>query len=337
MLDWRASPKLMRSSVFFLAPALCALTLMGQSTSTKTPSNGTSTSATSPGAGLRPRGPEAVAKQEPSKVVATIDGKPITAKQAADLLSSLSPDQRRQVEANLAQVVQQMYIQEAFAADAAKENLDQQAPYKLQLQMARSNILARAYLANLTKNPDAAKQAQAYYDAHPADFDEVSVSAIAIAYNAPGTPANSAKVTRTESEAQAKALDIEKKIKAGGDFSAVARTDSDDQQSAAKGGQMQPFVMASDNIPEEIKSAVSKLQPGQVSEPARGRGAYFILKLDNRTRVGFDRLKDNLVQKLALDKYKIHVDDQDFFSGASATNIPSLARPNLGTGPSSKP
>jgi parvulin-like peptidyl-prolyl isomerase len=273
-----------------------------------------------------------VAKEQPNKIVATINGKQITAREAADLINSLPAQDRRRYENNLSQLVQQIYTEDQIAAEALKENLDQKSPYKQQLQLSRDSILTQAYLKNLTDSPAAGDKAKQYYEAHPAEFDQVKVSGIVVAFNAPGTPANSSSVSRTEADAQTKATDLEKKLKAGGDFSALARTDSDQQQSAAKGGDMGSFVMADTNVPAEIKTAVANLQPGQIAEPVRVPSAYLILKLDSRTRLPFDQVKASLIQKMELEKYKIHVDDPEFFSAAPPAT-PSLARPSSPTTP----
>lgn len=326
----------MKCSVSFLVLAFCAVTALGQGTSTapKTPASSATSTAPTPNTssstpGLLPRGPEAVAKEQPNKVVATINGRPVTAKEAADLLASVPQNDRKRF-GTLESLLQQIYMEDQIAADAMKENLDQKSPYKEQLKMMHDNFLTQLYLTNLINNPAASDTAKKYYDAHPADFDQVKVSGIIVAFDAPGTPANSSKVTRTEMDAQAKAADLEKKIKAGSDFAALARTDSDQQQSASKGGEMGSFVMADTNIPPPIKDAVSKLQAGQVSEPVRVNGGYLILKLDSRTRLPFEQVKNSLVQKMEVDKYKIHVDDPEFFAAAPqpTPNVPSLARPN---------
>jgi peptidyl-prolyl cis-trans isomerase C len=334
--------KLSRSALpgcFLGVLALCAATAWGQSTSTApkspaptvTPGNSSASPATP---GLQPRGPDAIAKQQPNKVVATIDGKQITAKEAADLLNAIPPQLRSGYQGSLANLVQQSYTQNQVAALALKESLEQKSPWRQQLQWSRDNILAQAYLRNLMDDPAEATKAKQYYDAHPADFDQFKISGILVAFNAPGTPASSsaAAVTRTEADAQAKAADLENKLKAGGDFAGLARTDSDLQQTSSKGGDMGTFILADSNIPAEIKNAVAKLQPGQVSEPVRGAvggmNGFLIIKVDNRTRVAFDQVKSGLIQKIELDKYAIHVEDPDFFSVPATTPVPSLARPN---------
>ncbi|HEX4749376.1 MAG TPA: peptidylprolyl isomerase [Bryobacteraceae bacterium] len=340
----------MNCSSFVFAFSLCASVAVAQTTSStpsaSTPSKTPSATITpgapsvsSSGPALQPRGIDATATATPNKVVATVNGKQITAKEAADMIDALSPQDRKRYESNLAQVVQQIFAAEQMANDAAKENLDQKPPTKQELELSRDNILARAYLTNLIENPAASERAKQYYDAHPPEFDQAKVSGILVAFNPPGTPATSAAVTRTESDAQLKSADLAKKIKNGGDFAALARTESDQPQTASKGGDMGGFVTGDPNVPPDIRDAVAKLQPSQVSEPLRttlgGVNGYLIIKLDSRTHIPFDQVKQSLIPKLELDKYKIHVEDPQFFAAAAprpAMNTPSLARPN-----SSKP
>ena len=106
---------------------------------------------------IKPRGPEAVAAEEPNRVVAVIDGKQITAKQALDMLKPFPPAQRKQYESNLPNLIQQVYMREQLADAARKVNLDQQSPWKEEIDMNRDNILAQAYIAHLSNN--AAKSA----------------------------------------------------------------------------------------------------------------------------------------------------------------------------------
>ena len=274
------------------------------------------------------RGPEAVAQHDPNRIVATINGKQITAQQAVNMMKQIPEDQRRTVP-SLATLLERVYMIDQFADEAQKLKLDDQSPWKERLQLDRRQVLAQAYMTEMGKgssNPSGTG-AQQYYNTHPADLEQVKLSGIFIGFNAPGTPANGTKVTRTEAEAQQKANDLEKKIKDGGDFSALARTDSDQQQSSVRGGDLGTYTVGDTNLPPDIKSAVSKLQPGQVSDPIRLPAGYFILKLDSRTKVPFDQARAGIVQKMEVDKYKIQVQDPDFFA-SSAPSSPSLQAPS---------
>ena len=294
---------------------------------------------------MKPRGPEAVAAQDPTRVVAVIGGKPLTAREALDLLKPLPVQERRRYEANLQGLVQQIYMQQQLAEEATKLNLDKESPWKEQLQMARANILTQAYLTRIA-NPSngttagPADETKQYYDAHPDDFDQIKLSGILVSFSPPGTPSGNAANNRTEEQARQKADDLEKKLKAGGDFAALARTDSDRPDWAAKGGEVGSFTTGDAQLPGDIKAAVLKLPAGGVTEPIRESTGFFILKVDSRTKLSYEDARTGIAQRLQneknqaaikqeLDKYKIDVKDPDFFnaSNAPARNIPSLQRP----------
>ncbi len=290
---------------------------------------------------LKPRGPEAVASVDPNRVVAIVDGKQITAKEAVELLKPFPPDQRKQYESNLPNLIQQIYMRVQLADLATKLNLDQQAPWKDQIALSKENVLAQAYLTHLsedaTKGP--AEDPKKYFDTHPDEFDQVKLSAIFVNFNPPGTPASaSGEAPKTEQSASEKANEIEKKLKAGGDFAALARTESENPNSAAKGGELGAFAIGDPQLPAPLKTALAKLQPGQYSEPVRVSNSYLIVKLDSHKQLTYAEVQNTIAQKLKteksqgvvkqeLDKYKIKVEDPDFFASAGARAMPSLQRP----------
>ncbi|MBV9084098.1 MAG: peptidylprolyl isomerase [Acidobacteriaceae bacterium] len=293
--------------------------------------------ATSPAASSQPRGPEGVAAAEPNKIVAVINGKQISAREAAELLK-LIPENQRRSSANLEALLQQVYMLSDLSQQATAQKLDEQQPWKDQLKVARMQILGNAYMSKLAaSNTQPAPDAQQYYNTHQDQFDIANVSGIMVAFAPPGTPATAGGVKRTEQEARNKADDLEKKIKGGADVATLARTESDNPQSAANGGKLGPLNPAMPNLPSDVKDVVfNKLQPGQVSEPIRLQNAFYILKLDSRTKEPFEQARPQIEQTLAAeksqalmkqetDKYKIQVQDPAFF-GTGAAKPPSLAR-----------
>lgn len=341
----------MKRCIFILPATLLFASLSyAQATSTNTPPQSSTSAGSS--SGLKVRGPEAVTQQDPNRVVATIDGKQITAKQAMDMLKALTPEQRQQVEKKLAEVVQQIYMTDQLADAAVKQHLADESPWKEQLEFMRNQILARAYLTNVAKTSSAgpAPDPKQYYDAHPKEFEEVKLSGIFVGFTPPGTPAGAAaNGARTEDAARQKADDVSKKVKSGTDFATLARTESDNQQVAAKGGDLGSYTMGNPNIPADLKAAIEKLQAGQVSEPIRLPNTFLIVKLDSRTQQPFETAKAAIVQRLSneknqeavkqeMDKYKIQVNDPAFFDASSspAPNVPSLAHPSPGQ-PSNAP
>jgi parvulin-like peptidyl-prolyl isomerase len=322
---------------------LASFAMLAWSQATPKPSE-TKPSAAPPASSpdLKARGPEATAAKDPDKVVATINGKQITAKQAVDKLKLIPENQRRSAP-SLERILEQVYMITDLAGKAEQEHLDQQSPTKEQLEIGRSNILAQAYMTHLTSGVSQPTQdPKQYYDTHQDEFDVAKLSGIVVAFNPPGTPASSSSINRTEQDAQQKADDLEKKIKAGADVATLARTDSDDQRSAGHGGDMGTLAAGTPNVPADLKNVVfNKLKPGEVSEPIRLPNAFYILKLDSRTKQTFEQARPEIAQKLQaersqaivkeqIDKYKIQVQDPDFFatSSASAVKVPSLGNPS---------
>jgi peptidyl-prolyl cis-trans isomerase C len=311
-----------------------------QATSTPAPAPG-QTSPASASNPAKPVGPEAVADHDPNRVVATVDGKQITAKQALDLLKPFPPEQRKQYESNLPNLIQQVYMRVQLADLATQMHMDQQTPWKDQIALAKENVLAQAYLAHLTEEASKGpvQDPQKYYDAHPDEFDQVSLRGIFINFDPPGTPASSAGAgAKTEQQAEQAATEVEKKLKAGGDFSALARAESDNKATAAKGGDLGQYTMGDEKIPAPLRAAIGKLQAGQYSEPVRLQSAFLILKVESRKRLPYADVSKSLEQRLKteqsqnivkqeIDKYKIKVDDPDFFESPSAHAVPTLRRP----------
>jgi peptidyl-prolyl cis-trans isomerase C len=333
----------MNSSKLLIGVA-CGTVIWAQATTTPSTAPQAPSPASPSASQLKARGPEAVAKQDPNRVVATIEGKPLTAKQAVDLLKPLSPEDRKRFESNLPALVQQAYMREQLAQEGAKLSLDQQSPWKEQIENARTGILAQAYLNRMTTGGGGTATAdpKQFYDTHPEDFDQVKLSGIFVSFAPPGTPASKAPNARSEEQARDKANDLEKKLKTGAEFSAIARTDSE-HHSSTQGGSLGTYALGDAQIPADLKAAILKLQPGQVSDPVRVPGALLIVKLDSRNKLSFDQAKPSIEQKMQteksqailkqeFEKYKVQVQDPDFFNSTSnAAPIPTLQRPGSTT------
>jgi parvulin-like peptidyl-prolyl isomerase len=328
----------MKSSVTLFLFAGTALSAWSQTAPNATPGSPAQKSAPASSPELKVRGPEAIAAKDPSRIVGTINGKQVTAKQAADLLK-LIPESQRKSAPNLQTLFERLYLVNDLAEQATKQGLDQQSPVKEQIKLDRDNILAQAYMSKLAASSAGSGDPKSYFDSHQDEFDIAKLSGIVVAFNPPGTPASAGGVSRTEQQAHDKADDIEKKIKAGADIATLARTESDNQASAAKGGDLGALSLGAPNVPADLKTVVfNKLQPGQVSEPIRTGNAFYVIKLESRAKETFEQARPQIEQKLQsdknnaavkqeLDKYKVTSADPDFFATASASTIPSLSKP----------
>ncbi|MCL4456386.1 MAG: peptidylprolyl isomerase [Nitrospirae bacterium] len=102
-------------------------------------------------------------------------------------------------------------------------------------------------------------------------------------------------------QVEAKAADIYKKIKAGGNFSETARQYSEDA-SAQSGGDL-GFIKKSD-LSKEFLDVLSKMKDGDVSEPFWSGNGIHILRLNERKEFkNPQELREAVRQKLMSDKY----------------------------------
>jgi peptidyl-prolyl cis-trans isomerase SurA len=86
---------------------------------------------------------------------------------------------------------------------------------------------------------------------------------------------------------QARILDqaqqLATEVRGGANFAALARTFSQ-SPSASAGGDL--GWVPSDQLEQQIQQVVAVMQPGQVSDPIRGQGGYFVLQLAGRRAGG---------------------------------------------------
>ncbi len=117
---------------------------------------------------------------------------------------------------------------------------------------------------------------QQYYNAHQKDYsvpEQAKVRHILIKVPA-GADA------KADGEARAKAEDVLKQLKAGGNFAELASKYSDDPGSKTQGGEL-GFIQHGVTVPEFDKSAFS-LNPGQTSELVKTQYGYHIIQTEEK-------------------------------------------------------
>jgi peptidyl-prolyl cis-trans isomerase D len=111
---------------------------------------------------------------------------------------------------------------------------------------------------------------------------------------------------KSEDEAkqmEATAKEVLAKIKAGGDFAALAKQYSEDTGNKDKGGDL-GWVVHGQMVPN-FEQATFALQPGEVSDVIKTEYGYHIIKVHERDRAHmqtFDEVKDQIRQELLQQK-----------------------------------
>jgi len=145
------------------------------------------------------------------------------------------------------------------------------------VELAKAMMLNEELRQHVTIPPE---EIQAFYDAHHDDFtvkqEKYKLAQILIAVAPNAPPAEVAA-------AKAKADEVHKKAAAGEDFGELAKRYSDDD-TKSQGGEL--GIFAPDDIMDEILGAIKNLQPGQISDVVRSKNGFHIIKVEQHAVAG---------------------------------------------------
>jgi peptidyl-prolyl cis-trans isomerase D len=167
-------------------------------------------------------------------------------------------------------------------------------------------------------SPVTDQQVQQYYQQHQKDFqvpEEVKVRHILIKV-ATGADA------KTDAAAKQKAEDLLKQIKAGGDFDALAKANSDDPGSKDQGGEL-GMIQRGVTVPA-FEQAAFALQPGQISDLVKTQFGYHILKVEEKQTAHLKPLEEVKGQILATLTRQQESDQQASYAQQLSTEAAKL-------------
>ena len=234
----------------------------------------------------------------PDKVVLTIGDQRMTAGEFDQLIDAL-PEQVRAAARgpNKRQFAEQVVRIKILSQEAHKRKLDETPAVQRQIELQKDNLLANALFADMTANVkvDDATEHQ-YFEEHKSEYETVHSRHILIRMKGSPLTLRAGKQELTDEEALAKAQELRKKILAGGDFAALAKTESDDATSGANGGDLGSIKRG--QMVTEFDQAVFSLPVGQVSEPVKTRYGYHLIKVEQHDTKTFDDVKADLEKKM---------------------------------------
>ena len=196
--------------------------------------------------------------------VAIVNGKAIP-KARVDALTEQMKRSGRPVTPEMeGQIKDEVVAREIFMQEAQYRGLDATEDFKTQMELARQAILIRELFADFQKNnPVTDEEMKAEYDKFAAQNSGKEYKARHIL---------------VETEDQAKAIIA--KLKKGGKFEDIAKKESKDPGSGAKGGDLD-WANPS-NYVKEFSDALSALTKGKTTEtPVKSQFGYHVIRLDD--------------------------------------------------------
>jgi peptidyl-prolyl cis-trans isomerase C len=258
------------------------------------------------------------------KVVMHVNGEPVTEAEFNAFMAAV-PEQQRAVFATPAgkrQLADELVRMKALEQEAQRLGITDDAETKAQMDLLRTQVIAQRALQKIVEQ-NAEKEITAAYEREKKNA--LALRHIVVAYQG-GMVAPRAQGQQPPSAEQAlqKAAGIVARLRGGADFAQIARTESDDVQSAQQGGSLGP--MRPDQLPPEIAGVVAKLKPGQFSDPVKTQFGVHIFNVAEPTLQDLrPMLTQQVQQEIAqrelarLQKAASVQYDEQFFPPAPAT------------------
>lgn len=234
---------------------------------------------------------QSVVVQAPGSVVTLQDVQ-------ADVQQRIAPQQRAQMLAQpgfVRHVAGDLLLNRVLAQQAQQQQLQRDPQVVAALQQARDRVLAEALLRQLDEqarpSAEAAEaQARSIYLAQPERFQT----------NAPQVHASHILISGKDDAARAKAQALLHRLQQGADFAELARQESADLSSAARGGDLGFFPRG--KMVREFEDAAFALQnPGDLSEVVESGFGLHIIRLHERrdaVKKPFEEVREELITEV---------------------------------------
>jgi peptidyl-prolyl cis-trans isomerase C len=224
---------------------------------------------------------------------AIVNGKPVP-KARMDVLAAQLASAGRPVPKEMeGQLREEVIAREVFMQEAQKQGLDSTDDYKNQLELARQAILIRQLFENYRKK------------------NEVTDADVQAEY-AKVVAANSGKEYKARHilvEKEDQAIKIIADLKKGAKFEDIAKKQSKDPGSGAKGGDLDWAAPAS--FVPEFSEAMIKLNKGEMTQvPVKSEFGYHIIRVDDVRQAQLPKLEEvkpqvmQQLQQQRLQKYQ---------------------------------
>jgi peptidyl-prolyl cis-trans isomerase C len=192
-----------------------------------------------------------------------------------------------------------------LASEGAKAGLQNDPDVVNQLNLMRENLVATAELKKIESGitvTDADVQ-KAYAD-NAAQYEQVKARHILIAPK--GSPAAQPGKDLTDEQAKAKADDLRKQIVAGANFDELAKKESDDTGSGARGGDLGSFNRG--QMVPEFEQAAFAAKVGEVTPVVKTQFGYHIIKVEGHDKTPLEQVRPTIEKNLKQTKLHAALD-----------------------------
>jgi hypothetical protein len=214
-------------------------------------------------------------------VVLTVGTTKITKSKFETLLQNLPDAIRGQMGGDTAEARRRFAEQFAdvivYAKEARRLKLDSSLAYQFQEESLLAGLLYK-HILDTNKPTEAALKT--WFESHKDDYEQTKARQIVIRCQGSLVPAKQGQQDLSEEAALAKAKSLRERIVKGEDFAALAKAESDDPATIAKGGDL--GTISRGQLLPELERAVFALPAGAVSQPIRSQFGWHLIQVQDR-------------------------------------------------------
>ena len=225
-------------------------------------------------------------------VIMRVNGEPITEREFNLFLQNAPAEGRQYYASPMGRraLADELVKLKVLQQEGGRMGIADDPDTKSQIEMARAQITAARALEKIASQKTD-ERIRAEYEKEKSS--SVSLRHILYAYQGGAAPARGGQQAPPVEVAMQKANAAAAKLRGGADFAQIARAESDDEQSGPNGGMIGPAKP--DQLPPDIAAVVSKLKPGQMSDPVKTQFGVHIFKVEQPS---LEDLRPMLTQKV---------------------------------------
>jgi parvulin-like peptidyl-prolyl isomerase len=250
------------------------------------------------------------AKPAADEVVARIGDSQLTVGDFRPILESLDVRELAALQGDPAavnQIVRSLIVQQLLFKQAMAEGYDKRPNVQERLERARQGAIAEGYLQSATRVPESyptEEEVKAFYESNQAALTLPRQLRLAQIFLA--APEGLSEVEAIQ--VQRKAGDLRRRLdEPKADFAAVARAESEEPQSAGRGGEI--GLLPENMIQPAVFEVVKDLKAGGVSEPVRLPGGWHIVKvleIQEPRLATLEEIRPQLVERLRAQREQLN-------------------------------
>lgn len=254
--------------------------------------------------------PVMAGEPKPNEVVARVGDSEITVADLRPILDSLDVRERAALQGDAAalnRIVRSLIVQQLLFKQAEADGYDKRPGVKERLERARQGAIAEGYLQSATRVPEGyptEEEVKTFYETNQSALTlprQLRLAQIFVAL-----PEGASEVEAIQ--IQRRAADIRRRLdEPKADFAALARAESEEPQSAGRGGEI--GLLPENLIQPEVIEVVRNLKVGGMSEPVRLPGGWHIVKvleIQEPRLATLDEIRPQVVERLRSQREQLN-------------------------------